>query len=613
MSTGINRYKADLRDFRFLMFEQFGVSELLGKSPFANWGADECSMVLDEVYRFACEVTGPLNSIGDSQGCRIENGRVKTPDGFKDAWNKLYEAGWAVLQMPEEFGGQGAPHTLSALCAEMLSGSNPAFNMYPGLALGAAEVIASFGTDRQKALYVKRMLDGTWGGTMCLTEPQAGSDVGAATSSARKLDDGRYAIKGTKIFISGGDHDMADNVIHLVLARVEGAPLGTKGLSLFIVPRVRTSDDGTLTQESDVHVPSIEHKMGINGSATCVVTFGDEDACIGELVGNVENHGMMQMFKMMNGARISVGIQGVAVASGAYLNALEYARERKQGSNVKNFKDPNAPRAAIIEHPNVRQDLLDMKARVEGIRAMIFKLAYHQDMVHAAEKRGDGNTAYHQGQVDLLTPLVKAYSSDQAFRICEKAIQVHGGMGFTRDYPVEQACRDSKIFSIYEGTNAIQSMDLVTRKLMQNGGGNAKAFLDDITRFIEEHREHPVLADSIKNLEKAHKSVAGTGMQFMQLFQSGKLGAIPLVSERFLEMMSEVCVGWLLLEQAAIALAKAKDVAPTHADRFFYEGKKAAAVYYARNVLPSVVTKAMTIAAGDASAIEISDEAFATL
>lgn len=613
MSTGINRYKADLRDFRFLMLEQFGTGELLGKAPYAAWSADDCSMILDEVYRFACEVTGPLNSIGDSQGCRIENGRVKTPDGFKDAWKKLYEAGWATLQMPEDLGGQGAPHVLSAMTAEMLSGSNPAFNMYPGLALGAAEVIAHFGTERQKSLYSRRMLDGTWGGTMCLTEPHAGSDVGAASTTAKKQGDGTYAIKGTKIFISGGDHDMADNVIHLVLARVDGAPLGTKGLSLFIVPRVRVNDDASLGTTNDVAVPSIEHKMGINGSATCVVTFGDEEQCVGELVGNVENHGMMQMFKMMNGARISVGIQGVAVAGGAYLNALEYARDRKQGSSIKNFKDPNAPRAAILEHPNVRQDLLDMKARVEGIRAMIVKLAYHQDLVAAASARGDGNADYHQGQVDLLTPLVKAYSSEQSFRICEKAIQVHGGMGFTRDYPVEQACRDAKIFSIYEGTTAIQSMDLVTRKLMQNGGANAKAFLDDISRFIEANRENALLADSVKNLEKAHKAVGATGLTFMQWFSSGQLGRIPLSAERFLEMMSELCVGWLLLEQAAIAQNRSAALGKDHADAAFYEGKMAAAVYYARNVLPAVVTRSMIIAAGDLTPVEISDAAFATV
>lgn len=613
MAAGINHYKADLRDMRFVLLEQFGTADLLGKAPFANFGVDECGMVLDEVYRFACEVTGPLNAIGDQQGCRVEDGRVKTPTGYKNAWTKLYEAGWATLSMPEKYGGQGAPQTLSALAAEMLSGSNPAFNMYPGLALGAAEVIEHFGTDRQKALFVRRMLDGTWGGTMCLTEAHAGSDVGAASTTAERTPEGLYRIKGTKIFISGGDHDLAENVIHLVLARVTGAPAGTKGLSLFIVPRLRVADDGTTLGENDVHVPSIEHKMGINGSATCVVNFGDEGACLGELVGNVENHGMMQMFKMMNGARISVGIQGVAVASSAFLNALSYARDRRQGSSIKNFKDPSAPRAAILEHPNVRQDLLDMKSRVEGIRAMIQKLAYHQDLVNSAEQRGDGNVAYHQGQVDLLTPLVKAYASDQAFRVCEKAIQVHGGMGFTRDFPVEQSCRDSKIFSIYEGTNAIQSMDLVTRKLMQNGGANAKAFFDDVARFVEEHAEHPELAASVGELKKAHAAVGQTGMHFMQWFTSGQLLRVPLASERFLEMMAELCVGWLLLDQAQIALAKLPSVPDGHADRHFYAGKRAAAVYYARNVLPAVVLKSKTIAAGDTSAVDLADEAFATV
>ncbi|MFO0692179.1 MAG: acyl-CoA dehydrogenase [Polyangiales bacterium] len=612
MSTGINRYKADVRDFKFLLFEQFGIAEQLGKGPFANWGKDECSMVLDEVYRFATEVTGPLNTIGD-QGCRLENGRVLTPPGFKDAWQKLYEAGWATLQVAEEHGGQGAPHALAALTQEMLSGANPAFNMYPGLALGAAEVIAAFGTERQKSLYMSRMMDGTWGGTMCLTEPHAGSDVGAASTTAARNPDGTFRIKGTKIFISGGDQDLTENVVHLVLARIDGAGPGTKGLSLFIVPRIRSNEDGSLAEFNDVRVPSIEHKMGINGSATCVVTFGDEDQCIGELVGTVENHGMMQMFKMMNGARIAVGIQGLAVAGTAYLNALDYARERKQGSNIKNFKDPNAPRASIIEHPNIRQDLLDMKARVEGIRAMIFKLAYHQDMVHVADARGDQSATYHQGQVDLLTPLVKAYSSDQAFRVCEKAIQVHGGAGFTRDYPVEQYCRDSKIFSIYEGTNAIQSMDLVTRKLMQAGGANAKAFLDDIKRFIDANKEHPVLADAIGHLEKAHGAVGATAMQFLGWVQGGNIVRIPLTAERFLEMCSELCVGWLLLEQAAIGLEKSAQLSGDHPDKLFYEGKKYAAVYFARNVLPAVILKSKTIQTVDSSPIDIPDAAFATL
>lgn len=609
----LNRYKADLRDLQFLLFEQFGIQELFGKAPFTEWGEEQCRMVLDEVYRFACEVTGPLNERGDREGCRIVDGRVKTPEGFKEAWDKLYEAGWATLSSPPEQGGQDAPHMLHALASEMLSGSNPAFNMYPGLALGAAEVIAHFGTERQRKLFVEPMMTGRFGGTMCLTEPHAGSDVGAAATTAKPRDDGRYEIRGTKIFISGGDSDLAENVVHLVLARIDGAQPGTKGLSLFIVPRVRVNDDGTLGEPNDVAVPSIEHKMGINGSATCVVQFGDDGKCIGELVGAAPHQGMPQMFKMMNGARIAVGIQGLAVAGAAYLNALEYARDRKQGANVKALKDPNAARAAIIEHPNVRRDLLDMKARVEGIRALVTKLSMHQDKVRMLSGKDDASVAYHQGQVNLLTPLVKAYGSDQAFRICEKAIQVYGGAGFLKDHPVEQYLRDAKIFSIYEGTNAIQSLDLVGRKLGEGGGANTRVFLGDIQKFIDAHKQHPELEESVELLQKAHQAVGATVMQFLGWAQGGQVERIPLHSETFLEMMSELAVGWLLLDAATIAARKERELPESHPDRAFYAGKRFAARHYARAVLSTVPTKARIIAAADDSPNLIPDAAFATV
>lgn len=613
MAQLLNRYKADLRDFQFLLFEQFGVQELFDKEPFTDWGEEQCRMVLDEVYRFACEVTGPLNQVGDREGCQLLEGRVKTPEGFKAAWDKLYEAGWATLSSSSDHGGQDAPQVLHALASEMLSGSNPAFNMYPGLALGAAEVVAHFGTARQRALYVEPMMTGRFGGTMCLTEPQAGSDVGSVTTSAKLRPDGHYDIRGTKIFISGGDSDLAENVIHLVLARVEGAQPGTKGLSLFIVPRVRVSEDGALGESNDVSVPSIEHKMGINGSATCVMQFGDEGNCVGELVGAAPHQGMPQMFKMMNGARIAVGIQGLAVASAAYLNALEYARERKQGAHVTALKDPNAARAAILEHPNVRRDLLDMKARVEGIRALVAKLSMHQDKVRVLSGKDDEALAYHQGQVNLLTPLVKAYGSDQAFRVCEKAIQVYGGAGFLKDHPVEQYCRDAKIFSIYEGTNAIQSLDLVGRKLGEGGGANTRAFLADIQKFIDDHKDHPALGESCELLQKAHQAVAGTAMQFLGWAQAGKLERVPLYSETFLEMMSELAVGWLLLDAASIASHKEREVPESHPDRAFYQGKRFAGVYYARAVLSGVPSKARMIAAADDSPNLIPDAAFATV
>lgn len=612
-----NRYKADLREHRFLLFEQFHLDDLFGRAPFEGWGRQEADMVLDEAYKFCCEVLGPLNAIGDREGCRFEGGKVKTPPGFRDAWKRLYEAGWKAIGAPAEYDGQGAPATLQICVEEFLCGANPAFNMYPGLAVGAAEVIQHFCTPAQKKLYLHRMLHGVWGGTMCLTEPHAGSDVGAARTSAKKLANGRYSIKGTKIFISAGDHDLTENIVHLVLARVEGAPPGTKGLSLFLVPKLKiTGEDGSLGGDNDVSVANIEHKMGINGSATCVLNFGDEDGCEGELVGEAENVGMIQMFKMMNTARIAVGLQGLAVASSAYLSALEYAKERKQGASIQNWKDATAPRVPIIEHADVRRMLLEMKSRVEGIRALVIKLARHQDEVTVLSGKDDAAAAYHQGQVDLLVPLVKAYSSDQAFRVCETAIQTYGGAGYLKDHPVEQSCRDAKIFSIYEGTNHIQAMDLVGRKLPQNGGQNLQAFLGDIAKFVAETEAHPVLGPSVKELAAAQEAVAGMAMRLLSWFQMGKMDVVPLVANRVLEMMSETAVGWLLLDGARIASA-ALDALPAgpegDRDRAFYQGKVFAARYFARNVLPNVKATADVLAREDTAALEIPDAAFATI
>jgi hypothetical protein len=599
----INRYKADLREFQFLLFEQFKVGEILGKAPFEAWGEDEVKSSLTECYRFVREVTGPLNATGDHEGCSIDDGRVITPKGFKDAWKKLYEAGWKSIGVEPEHGGAGAPHTVQILVEEMLSGSNAAFNMYPGLAFGAAEVIAAFGTPEQKQLYCARMFGGTWGGTMCLTEAHAGSDVGSARTTAKPNGDGSYAIQGTKIFISGGDHDLAENIVHLVLARADGSPAGTKGLTLFIVPRVRA--DGTY---NDVSLGTIEHKMGINGSATCVLNFGENGKCIGWPVGGDAsiNKGMPQMFMMMNGARIAVGVQGIAVASSAYLNALEYARERKQGSSITHWKDPTAPRVAILEHADVRRMLIDMKARVEGIRALAIKLTNHLDRAETAKT--DEDKAYHQGQVDLLVPLLKAYGSDQAFRVCETAIQTYGGAGYTRDYPAEQYCRDAKIFSIYEGTNHIQSMDLVGRKLGQAGGANLQAFLGEVGKFVAKYKDHPAIGPNAKTLGTAQEALGGSAMKLLTWFQTGKMDMVPLFANRFLEMMSEVCVAWLLLEGAVIAHEKLSGK-----DKTFYEGKIAAARYYAAAVLPSVETLARQMNEEDRSPLDISDAAFATV
>lgn len=609
-----NRYKADLRELRFLLYEQFRLEEMLNKPPFDAWGRDEVDMVLSASYEFACEVLGPLNAVGDRVGCRVVDGQVLTPPGFVDAWKKLYEAGWKTVSTSPDYDGQGAPRTVQLVVEEFLSGANPAFNMYPGLAFGAAEVIEHFGTPEQKERYLKRMYHGTWGGTMCLTEPQAGSDVGAARTSAKRRPDGLWDIQGTKIFISAGDHDLAENIVHLVLARVDGAPAGTKGLSLFLVPKRRVADDGTSGALNDVTVGGIEHKMGINGSSTCVLNFGDAGGCVGELVGNEVNQGMKQMFHLMNSARISVGLQGVAVASTAYLSALEYARDRKQGASILAWKDPLAPRVAILEHPDVRRMLLDMKSRVEGIRALVVKLAHHSDGIRVWSGKDDAKAAYHQGQVDLLVPLVKAYGSDQAFRICETAIQTYGGAGYLKDHPVEQACRDAKIFSIYEGTNHIQAMDLVGRKLGQNGGANLQSFLGDIGTFVAANAKHAEIGREVQALGSAAEALGMSAMRMLGWFQSGKVPLVPLAANRFLEMMSELAVAWLLLDGARIASeARPKVAEGDDKELAFYEGKVKAALYFARNVLPNVRASAEILAAEDTTPVDVSDGAFASV
>jgi alkylation response protein AidB-like acyl-CoA dehydrogenase len=611
----INRYKADLREFNFLLFEQFKLGELLGKEPFANWGPEEVKTSLAECYRFVREVTGPLNALGDAQGCTLTDGKVKTPDGFKEAWDKTYEAGWKLLSVEPEHGGAGAPTAVRVLIEELLAGSNVSFSMYPGIALGAAETIVAFGTPEQKALYCDGLHTGRWGGTMCLTEAQAGSDVGSVRCAAKRNPDGTYCITGSKIFISAGDHDLAENVIHLVLARIEGAPAGTKGLTLFIVPKVRVEADGKLGAPNDVKTSAIEHKMGICGSSTCVLDFGEYGGCIGvPLGGEAKLHqGMPQMFLLMNAARIAVGIQGLGVASAAFLNALDYAKDRKQGANMARFKDATAPRVPIIEHADVRRMLLDMKARVEGIRALIMKLSLHDDTARAIKGTNPKLEQYHKGQVDLLVPLVKAYASDQAFRICEEAIQTFGGAGYTRDYPVEQHCRDAKVFSIYEGTNHIQAMDLVGRKLGQGGGANLQAYIGDVAKFVAANSAHPVLGAEVKRLGRAQEAVAGSAMRLLSWFQMGRAELVPLNANRFLAMMSELTVAWLLLDGAILADAAAKNVDPQHPDVAFYAGKVQAALYYARTCLPSVESAAKSLGDEDRTPLDIPDAAFATV
>jgi alkylation response protein AidB-like acyl-CoA dehydrogenase len=613
VAQAVNRYKADLREIEFVLFEQLKLQELLGKPPFHEWGPDEVKLVLSEVYRYACEVSGPLSGTGDHEGCKLIDGQVYTPSGFRQAWSKLHEAGWAILSADPEYGGQAAPLTLQALSNELISGSNTSFQMYPGLTLGAAELIISFGTEAQRELFCARMLGGQWGGTMCLTEPHAGSDVGDCTTSAVRNPDGTYSIRGTKIFISGGDHDLAENIVHMVLARIEGAPKGTKGLSLFIVPKHRVRADGSLGEPNDVITASIEHKMGIKASATCVLNFGENNACQGLLCGSVEHQGIAQMFQMMNGARILVGVQGVATASSAYLNALEYARERKQGAAITAGRDPSAPRVPIIEHPDVRRMLLDMKARVEGIRALGLCLTMHVDRARALADTDPDRATYHRGQTDLLTPIFKAYATDQGFQVAATAIQTYGGAGFLNDHPAEQYCRDSKIFSIYEGTNHIQALDLIGRKLRLGGGKAVRDFLGEVSAFAQTHASHPRFAAAAAELGRAQAAMAQTLDQLSQWGQAGDVALAPLMANRVLEMMAELAVARLLLEGAVIAHDRLPALSETHPDRAFYLGKCHAAMYFALNILPGVRHKAEIVVQADKSAVDIPEGAFATV
>jgi hypothetical protein len=468
------------------------------------------------------------------------------------------------------------------------------------------------------------MYSGEWAGTMCLTEPHAGSDVGALKTSAKRNPDGTFSITGTKIFITDGNHDLTENIVHPVLARIEGAPPGTKGISLFLVPKYRVNPDGTLGEFNDITVGGVEHKMGIHGSPTCVLNFGDEGRCIGELLGE-ENQGMRIMFLMMNEARIGVGLQGLATASTAYLHALKYAKERIQGVDIRNFRDPEAPRVPIICHPDVRRMLMTMKSLVEGIRGMIYYTAYCGDRARTA--KDDAERSKWMGFVDLLTPVVKAYSTDMGFRVTELAMQVHGGYGYIKEYPIEQFMRDIKIASIYEGTNGIQALDLVARKLGMGKGMVFMSFLGEVSAFIESAKGgNGDLEEAVKLLEASKNAVAEVAMFFASKAKED-LRVPVLYACPFLELFGDMIVGWQLLWQARTAQERLRAIyeekgasTPEARDRLFqesrdaafYAGKVAAARFFANTFLTLSPAKAQVIKSGEKAALEIPEGGFAT-
>ncbi len=618
MSDAVNFFKTDIRSIQFTLFEHLKVQEVFDYDYYSHLSREECDEVLRQCLRFCNEVTGPLNLVGDRQGCKLEENetgnRVVTPAGYPEAWRKLYELGIPNFGVGLDDGGFQGPTGVGIALAELQSGANCAFSMYPGLTRGAAELVAHFALPEDRARFLPGMIDGRFSGTMCLSEPHAGSDVGAATTKAVHIEGNKYKITGSKCWISGGDHDLGENVIHLVLARVEGAPKGTGGISLFIVPKFHVAADGSIGEWNDVTTASIEHKLGIISSTTAVLNFGENDNCIGYLCGSDENVGMKQMFHMMNGARIEVGVQGLAIAATAYYNALAYARDRKQGSSVKQFKNPDAPRVAIIEHSDVRRMLMEMKSRTEGMRALITKLAKHQDMANCLREKDPDQAAYHTGQVDLLTPIVKAYCSDQAFRVCETAIQVYGGAGYVKDNPVEQYLRDSKIFSIYEGTNHIQALDLVVRKLRGRKGQDLADFAGNMTEFVAQYSDDPAVGAEVKALGEASQALQDAGASIVEFMMTSKLDQLTLCASPFLEAMSEVAVAHLLLEQAVIAEeARTQDDAQSQEEFDFYAGKVMSGKFYANFVLPTVHAKCRAIRSGDRSALDIPDSGFSTV
>ncbi len=604
---GINYFNRDVRDLKFVLFEYLNMDKLLTYEAFQDFDREDFSMIIDEGLKVCREVLGPAMQDGDRDGCSYEDGQVRPPASFHECWRVMAENGWIGTSTNPEFGGQGLPAAVSGILGELFTGANFAFMTYPGLAVGNGRLIENFGTDEDRALFVEKMYTGQWGGTMCLTEPDAGSDVGWLRTRATRdpgSDDPRvYKIEGTKRFITCGEHDLTENIIHLVLARIEGAPLGTKGISLFIVPKFRVNADGTLGDSNDVFCGGIEHKMGIHGSSTCTLNFGENGNCLGILLGE-PNSGMAKMFQMMNDARIGCGVQSLGVTASAYDTARKYARERVQGPP---FTNRDGDRVPIIQHEDVRRMLMNLKAGTEAMRAMIGKLMYYLDVAH-----NDPDEAIREEtalRTELLTPLVKAYPSDFGYMLIRDAIQILGGVGFCSEFPVEQYARDMKIISIWEGTTFIQSLDLVGRKLGMKGGNIFRDWIQEIMAFTNEHQGDEDFGPDAKLLFKAAKATGDFTMKFMQYFQAGKLSLIPLISTRFLECFAETAMAHFMLEQGLIAREKLAGIDAKSADGIFYRGKMETVRFFCRNILPNVFARHTVMEQEDTSALDIPEEA----
>lgn len=592
---------ADKRDVEFVLHEQFDAASLAKYAPYSSFNKKTIDLIVSEARNLAIKEILPLQKVSDD-GCVFDAGKVTVPEAYHKVFASYMAGEWLAMTDDPEWGGQGAPKLVAMAANEYFYGACNSFMLFHMLSHGAARLVEHFGTEEQKKTFLGNMLSGKWSGTMLLTEPDAGSDVGALTSTAKKNPDGTYSITGNKIFISGGEHNMVDNIIHPVLARLEGAPAGTRGISLFLVPKFRVNADGSLGEFNDVICTGIEHKMGLHGNCTCSLTLGGSGNCIGTLLGE-ENKGMAAMFVMMNEARQMVGLQGFANASAAYMYALDYARQRIQ---TKHMTSPaTAGPAPIIQHPDVRRQLMIMKAHVEGMRSLIYYGGLCQDLEKNAAT-AEEKTAMSE-MLEILTPIIKGYITDKAFEMCSHGVQVYGGYGFIEEYPVAQLLRDSRIFMIYEGTNGIQSIDLVGRKMGMKKGKPFMAFLDEIKKSIATAAETKGTEELAKDLQAYLDAYMKTAMTLAQNTASDKILSAYAHTHPFLECTGDLSMAWMLIWRAAVA---AKKLGAAGKDEAFYKGQIDTARFFIRYVLPVAKGRLAAIDACDGAAVEISEDGF---
>ena len=593
-------YQPPVRDHAFLLRDVLEIERYANLPGFEDAAMDVVDQIIIEAGKFCAEVLAPLNAVGDKQGCTWHpDHSVTTPKGFKEAYRLLVEGGWPGLGSDPAYGGQGLPHVVNLSFSEMSSSANMAFSMYPGLTHGCYSAIRNGGSDAQKDLYLPHLASGNWGGTMNLTEPQCGTDLGLLRTKAVPQADGSYKISGTKIWISGGEHDLAENIVHLVLARVEGAPAGVRGISLFIVPKFILDADGKPGVRNSVYCDGLEEKMGIHGNATCVIRH---DEATGWLIGE-ENRGLPIMFVMMNEARIGVGLQGIAQAEAAYQAAAEFAKDRLQGRSLTGPKNPDGPADPIIVHPDVRRMLMDSRAVIEAGRAFLFWTALHGDLAH-----GHPDEAVRQKAGDymaLMTPVVKGFLTDKGLKICSDALQIHGGSGFTEHFPASQYMRDVRISLIYEGTNGVQALDLVGRKLAADGGRAVMSFFAEIDAYVAAHEADETLKPFIAGLTTAKGQLQEGTMWLMQngLMNPDNAGA---ASTDYMQLfgLTALAYMWCKIAQTAQAKIVGGDSDP------FYAHKLVVGRYYMQRVLPDATAHLAKLTSGSALMMALPAEAF---